>query len=68
MRMYIYVNNLLGDINEGALKNKVMKYMWLDLLDIDTLIPVLNKYQFLTLTNLYDLKNEHTPPKKELMH
>lgn len=34
-----------------------MKYIRLELLDIDTLIPLLNKYHLLTQTNMYDLKN-----------
>ena len=39
-----------------------MKYIKLDLLDLDTLIPKLNKYHLLTLNNKYDLENRLVPP------
>ena len=55
---------MLDDSNDRALKNRVMKYIKLDLLDLDTLIPKLNKYHLLTQTNLYDLKNRLVPPTK----
>ena len=48
--------------NDCILKNRVLKYMKLHLLDFDTLIPKLNKYQLLTQTNMYDLKNQLVPP------
>ena len=38
-----------------------MKYIRLDLLDVNTLIPLLNKYGLLTQENLYDLKNQKVP-------
>ena len=38
-----------------------MKYIRLDLLDMNTLIPLLNKYGLLTRENLYDLKNQNVP-------
>ena len=41
-----------------------MKYMKPELLDLDTLIPKLNKYHLLTQTNLYDLKNRQVSPEK----
>ena len=50
------------DPNELALKNKVMKYIRLELLDMDMLVPLLNKYQLLTQANMYDLKNPLVAP------
>ena len=35
-----------------------------DLLDFDTLIPLLNKYHLLTQANMYDLKNLLVAPTK----
>ena len=35
-----------------------------DLLDFDTLIPLLNKYHLLTQANMYDLKNPLVAPTK----
>ena len=39
-----------------------MKYIRLELLDIDALLPLLNKYQLLTQANMYDLKNPLIAP------
>ena len=39
-----------------------MKYIRLELLDIDALLPLLNKYQLLTQANMYDLKNRLIAP------
>ena len=41
-----------------------MKYIRLELLDIDTLLPLLNKYQLLTQNNMYDLKNRLVAPRE----
>ena len=48
--------------NDCASKNRVLKYMKLELLDLHTLIPMLNKYQLLTQNNMYDLKNPLVAP------
>ena len=39
-----------------------MKYMRPDLLNFDTLLPLLNKYHLLTQPNMYDLKNPLVAP------
>ena len=48
--------------DQTALRNRVMKHMQPELLDIDTLIPLLNKYHLLTQANMYDLQNRMVPP------
>ena len=50
------------DPNDQALKDRIMRDMPLELLDIDTLIPLLNKYHLLTQNNMYDLQNRLVPP------
>lgn len=52
------------DPSYQALKYRVTKYMKPDLLDFDTLIPVLIKYNLLTQANIYDLKNPLVAPTK----
>ena len=62
---YVAVYFLFSDDPNGqALKKRVTKYMRPDLLNLDTLIPYLNKYQLLTQDNMYDLKNPLVPPNK----
>ena len=41
-----------------------MKYIRLDWLDLDILIPKLNKYHLLTQANMYDLKNRQVDSTK----
>ena len=58
MNMFLMVD----DPNDHALKKRVMKYMKLHLLDLDTLVPLLNRHHLLTQSNKYDLLNRQVAP------
>ena len=60
--LILYVLPYIADgPSDSPLKNRVMKYIRLDLLDLNTLIPLLNKHGLLTRENLYVLKNQKIP-------
>ena len=59
--MFIYLD-ASDELNQPNMKALVMKYTQPHLLNLPTLVPVLNKYHLLTQSDNYTLMNPYIPP------
>ena len=61
------MNVFLYYADEPHMKNLVMRYVRPGLLDVSTLLPLLNKYLSMELDDNYILMNSLTPPTERAM-